>query len=55
MITMRSWLKFLKKEQIDCLDPTVIDLMKSGDREVTFLTSEEVDRFFDIIPKDTII
>lgn len=55
MITIRSWLKYLKKEQIDCLDPTTIDLMKAPDREVTFLTQEEIERFFESISRETLI
>lgn len=54
MITIRSWLKFLKKEGIDCIDPTTIDLMKTEDREVTFLTQAEVESFFDVIETETI-
>ncbi len=54
IITIRSWLKYLKKEQINCLDPTTLDLMKVADREVTFLTSEEIERFFSAIPRMTI-
>lgn len=54
MITMRSWLKYLKKEEIDCVDPTSIDLMKTEDREVTFLTPEEIETFFASISRDTI-
>lgn len=54
MITIRSWLKYLKKEGIDSLDPTTLDLMKADDREVTFLTTEEVERFFASIPRDHI-
>ncbi len=54
IITIRSWLKYLKKEQIDCLDPTTLDLMKVADREVTFLTNEEIERFFETIPRETI-
>lgn len=54
IITFRSWLKYLKKEQVPCLDPTVLDLLKPPDREVTFLTSEEIERYFRNIPKDTI-
>jgi site-specific recombinase XerD len=54
IITIRSWLKYLKKEQIACLDPTTLDLMKVMDREVTFLTNEEIGRFFDTITRDTI-
>lgn len=51
---MRSWLKFLKKQEIDCLDPTTLELIKTDDREVTFLTSEEVENFFKIISRETI-
>ena len=54
IITIRSWLKYLKKEQIWCLDPTTLDLMKAEDREVTFLTHEEIERFFGNIVRDTI-
>ncbi len=54
IITIRSWLKYLKKEEIDCLDPTVLDLMRVQDREVTFLTGEEIERYFAAIPRETI-
>lgn len=54
IITIRSWLKYLKKEEIDCLDPTVLDLMKVQDREVTFLTGEEIERYFASIPRERI-
>ncbi len=54
IITIRSWLKYLKKEQVACLDPTVLDLMRVQDREVTFLTGEEIERFFTVIPRETI-
>lgn len=54
IITIRSWLKYLKKEEIDCLDPTTLDLMKVNDREVTFLTNEEIATFFETIPRETI-
>ncbi len=53
IITIRSWLKYLKKEQIACLDPTTLDLMRVADREVTFLTNEEIERFFESIPRET--
>jgi site-specific recombinase XerD len=54
IITMRSFLKYLKKEQINSLDPTTLDLMKVNDREVTFLTNEEIIRFFESIATETI-
>jgi hypothetical protein len=44
----------MKKEQFECIDPTIIDLMKAPDREVTFLTNEEIDRFFESISKTDI-
>ncbi|MBP9780055.1 tyrosine-type recombinase/integrase [Candidatus Gracilibacteria bacterium] len=54
IITIRSWLKYLKKEQVNCLDPTSLDLMRVTDREVTFLTSEEIERFFSTIERESI-
>jgi site-specific recombinase XerD len=54
IITIRSWLKYLKKEQIACLDPTTLDLMRVDDREVTFLLSTEIERFFDTIERESI-
>ena len=54
IITIRSWLKYLKKEQVACLDPTTLDLMRVDDREVTFLTNEEIKRFFSSIERETI-
>lgn len=54
IITFRSWLKYLKKEWQKVLDPTMLDLMKPPDREVTFLTNEEIKRFFEAIPRDDI-
>lgn len=54
MITMRSWLKFLKKQGVDCIDPTTLDLIKAEDREVTFLTNDEIINFFKSITTDTI-
>lgn len=54
IITIRSWLKYLKKQQVDCLDPTTLDLMKVADREVTFLTNDEIERFFSSIERETI-
>jgi site-specific recombinase XerD len=54
IITFRSWLKYLKKEQVPCLDPTILDLLKPPDREVTFLTNDEVMRFFEAINQNDI-
>lgn len=54
IITIRSWLKYLKKQEINCLDPTTLDLMRVTDREVTFLTQDEILSYFTTIPCDTI-
>ncbi len=54
IITIRSWLKYMKKEQIGCLDPTTLDLLRVQDREVTFLTGEEIERYFAAIPRESI-
>jgi site-specific recombinase XerD len=54
IITFRSWLKYLKKEWLKVLDPTMLDLLKPPDREVTFLTNEEIARFFESIRRNDI-
>jgi len=55
MITFRSFFKFLKKRGVGCIDPTVIDLIKEHDRQVTFLTQEEVHRLLDSVASGTTI
>lgn len=55
MITMRSFLKFLWKKEIETLPATTIDLMKQEDRKVEFLTEEELDRLFSAPDKENII
>lgn len=54
MITFRTFFKFLKKKGIGCVDPTTIDLIKSQDRQVTFLTDEEIKMLFGSIGTETI-
>ncbi len=54
IITLRSWFKYLKKEWIASIDPTALDLMRAPDREVTFLTNEEIMRYFEAINQDDI-
>jgi integrase/recombinase XerD len=46
MVSVRSFLKFLKKRDVDCLDPTRLELAKRRDRHVTFLEPEEIHRLF---------
>lgn len=54
MITFRSFFKFLKKKWHASLDPTTIDLIKVPDRQVTFLSQEEIERLFLTASGDTI-
>lgn len=54
IITFRSWFKYLKKEGINCIDPTSLDLIRPGEREVTFLTNEEIERFFESIDQESL-
>lgn len=46
MITMRSFLKFLWKREIESLAPTAIELIKHEDRKVEFLTEDELKKIF---------
>lgn len=46
IITMRSFLKFLWKKDLETLSPTTIDLIKQEERRVEFLTEDELDRLF---------
>ena len=55
MITIRSYLKFLEKKWYKTLSATAIDLIKSEDRHVEFLTHEELERLFSIPDTDTLI
>ncbi len=49
MVSIRSFFKFLKKRDVECLDPTRIELSKRRDRHVTFLESEEILRMFESV------
>ncbi|MCH2188731.1 tyrosine-type recombinase/integrase [Candidatus Gracilibacteria bacterium] len=55
MITLRSFLKFLEKKGHPSLSPTAIDLIKAEDRQVEFLTQEELERIFAQPKTDTLI
>lgn len=54
MISIRSFLKFLKKNSYVVIDPTSIDLIKQEERKVEFLTHEEITRLFDSIESSDI-
>ncbi len=55
MITLRSFLKFLEKRWKKTLSPTSIDLIKAENRQIEFLTKEELERLFNAPDTKTII
>ncbi len=55
MITLRSFLKYLEKQGIDSLSPTSIDLIKAEQRQVEFLTEEELQKLFTVPDTSTTI
>ncbi len=54
IITIRSFLKFLKKEGYAVLDPTSLELVRAPSRQVSFLTLDEVGRLFSTAEGDDI-
>ncbi len=55
MITLRSFLKYLEKKWLKSLSATSIDLIKAENRQVEFLTKEELERLFETPDKNTLI
>ncbi len=55
MITLRSFLKYLEKKWFKSLSPTAIDLIKAEDRQVEYLTTEELERLFEKPDTNTVI
>ncbi len=49
MITLRSFFKYLEKQDIQSFSPTKIDLIKSEERKVEFLTNKELSSLFNSI------
>jgi site-specific recombinase XerD len=47
VVALRAMLKFLLRNDIDCLSPDKLELAKIGQREVNFLTEEEVSSLLD--------
>lgn len=47
MVSIRSFLKFLKKRGESSIDPTTVELAKRRDRHVTFLEVDEIERLFE--------
>lgn len=47
LVAIRSLLKFLAKNDVDCLAPEKVELAKQEPREVTYLTADEVQMILD--------
>jgi site-specific recombinase XerD len=52
MITIRSFLKYLEKQETSSLSPTKVDLIKDEERKVEFLTEEELKKLFESISSE---
>ncbi|TSC65044.1 MAG: putative Tyrosine recombinase xerD, partial [Candidatus Berkelbacteria bacterium Gr01-1014_85] len=55
LIALRSWLKYLSKRDIPSLAPEKIDLAATPDRQINFLTLEEVKRLIQAVPASGLI
>ncbi|EKD92928.1 MAG: site-specific recombinase XerD [uncultured bacterium] len=53
LIALRAFFKYLVRNDIPCLAPEKIELGKSVQRTVEFLTREEVERLLDVAHKDS--
>lgn len=49
LVALRAFLKYLVRNDIPCLAPEKIDLKKTGERVVEFLTRDEVERLFEAV------
>lgn len=55
LIALRSWLKYLSKRDIPSLAPEKIDLAATPDRQINFLTLDEVKRLIQAVPASGLI
>jgi site-specific recombinase XerD len=55
LCALRSFLKYLHKNDIESLSAEKVDLPKLPERTVEFLTNEEVQMFFDSLPRESIL
>lgn len=55
MISLRAFLKYLEKKWHKSLSATAIDLIKAEERQVEFLTEEELERLFNTPDTKTLI
>ncbi|MFC1600389.1 tyrosine-type recombinase/integrase [Patescibacteria group bacterium] len=51
VIALRAFLKYLTKNDIQTLAPEKIDLQKIPERTVEYLTREELERLFSVMPR----
>jgi site-specific recombinase XerD len=49
MITLRSFLKYLEKQDFKIISPTKIDLIKDEERKVDYLTVSELEQLLESI------
>lgn len=54
IIALRAFLKYLIKNDVDTLSPEKIDLQKIPERTVEYLTREELERLFAVLPRNNI-
>lgn len=47
LIALRGFLKYLSRQDIQSLDPEKIDLAKTGERHITFLEGQELERLLE--------
>ncbi len=55
LCALRSFLKYLQKNDIETMAAEKVDLPKLPDRQVEFLTKEELDMFFENLPRESIL
>lgn len=55
LCALRSFLKYLHKNDIESLSAEKVDLPKLPERTVEFLTNEEVQMFFDSLPRESLL
>jgi site-specific recombinase XerD len=55
LCALRSFLKYLHKNDIESLSAEKVDLPKIPDSDVTFLTQEEIHQFFSSLPGESIL
>ncbi len=55
LCALRSFLKYLHKNDVDTLAAEKVDLPRLPDRHIQFLTREELDQFFESLPRETLL